>query len=103
MTQLTDDNKALRQAIMYMDVQLSELRIAAAVAGSRVPETGCAFHTLLGANTAFKDVAHTTPLSDPRLIVYRALGLMAAVDKKIMQEEALAAGLSQNSQAQVVQ
>lgn len=70
MSQLTEDSSSIRQAIMCIDVHRSELRIVASVAGKPVFGTGCAFHTLLGANAAFHDIARSTLLTDPRLAGY---------------------------------
>lgn len=93
MTQLSEDNLCLRQAIMHMDVKLSELRLVGAVAGRPVPNTGCAFHTLLGANAAFREIARTTPLTSPGLAAYRAQGLTKAVEKMVAKEEAMSLGI----------
>lgn len=89
MSQLTEDGAAIRQAIMYMDVERSELRIIGAIGGRAAPGTGCAFHTLLGANAAFHEVAKTTPLSDPRLIAYRTQEIAQEVGRKLALEQAM--------------
>jgi len=49
MTRLTEDGLAVRQAVMYMDIQRAELRIVGAHEGKASLEAGCAFHTLRGA------------------------------------------------------
>ena len=92
MSQLTEDGLGIRQAVLFMDVNRSELRIVGAVAGRAVFTNGTAFHTLLGAKLAFLDHSAVTPFTDPRLSAYQTQRVAEEVARKLALERQLLQG-----------
>ena len=94
MSQLTEDGLGIRQAILFMDVLRSELRIVGAINGKSIFTQGTAFHTLMGAKLAFLDHSAVTLFTDPRLHAYQQQRIAKDVARKLAQEKALLQGIS---------